>query len=555
MKKVNVIVPSYNGARLLEKMFEALVKAIDDKIDWIMTLVDDGSDDNTEMWAKEHSERVRYVQQPTNLGFAKACNRGAKVVEAEYLLFLNNDTEPKKNFLREMLKCAESPPYPTIVGAKLIFPGEKLVQHAGIMFTAGGYPYEFGQGKNPNHPDVIRTREMPAVTAATMLVKKEVFDRLEGFCEEFVNGWEDSDFCLKAKEMGQKIYYCAEAEVIHHRFASDGRFAHESYNRQLYRDKWIHHRRLDLIAPFWMGICATWHCVCKCKNCKIWANQKKIQSEDMDPMLFQAYTSDTFFDNITNVAIFGGEPTIHDNLLKLLGVVYTRWPGIEIGIITSGVHPESQRLIWETVKNNFQGNFVVRVSLDGREETHDRLRGVKGMFEQAMTTARLVNKLWPGVGGISITVYPDTIDELPYLIDLCEKMGIRFCIRAGISGSYLGAKVNENWTPEQIEKLRDAIHNTPSKFLGFDRFAQALPDFLESGMHRACEAFRRSLVVDTNLMVSMCHNRPPMCHLRDLPKYWGKTAEWCRAGTECLTNRCFTRSCHIDGPYSTVYVD
>jgi len=552
MVKVNIVVPTYNGKRFLDPLWKCLKENISDEINWKLTLVDDGSIDGTDKWAEKHPE-INYVRNEANVGFAKSCNRGAKSLEAEYILFLNNDTEPQKGFLEYMLKIAEDnyPKFP-IVGAKLLTIDGRFIQHAGIRFmAASGYPYEYGQGRPADDYSCNKSREAEAVTAACMLVKKDIFDKLGGFCEEFINGWEDVDFCLRAREAGFRIYYCAEAIVLHHRFASEGRFLHEAENKTLFKDKWIHYRRLDVITPFWMAVAATWRCNLMCKHCDIW---KKQSEEEINIHEFQKWISHEFFNNINNIAIFGGEPTLFHKIVDLIAICADRWKGAEIGIITNGTLPENQRKIWETIANNLRGNFVVRVSIDGSEEVHDELRGVKRAFQQAVETVKIVNTIWPKKCGISITVYPDTVDELPYLIDLVQKLGITFCIRAGVSGSYFGGKVLGKWTNEKIDKFEKIMNSAPDYMKSFDKFVFALPHFLREGVHKPCEAYRKSLVVNTDLMVSICHEREPLAHLKDIPRVWGRTKEWCLAGYEALSDKCFKPSCFIDGPYSCSYI-
>lgn len=552
MLKVNIVIPTYNGLRFLDPLYQALKAGISEQINYKITIVDDGSIDSTQKWADQHPD-INYLKQPANLGFAKACNRGAKSLDAEYILFLNNDTQPQKGFLGAMLKVAEENfAHPQIVGAKILLMNGETVQHAGIKFMASGYPYEFGQGKMANSPEVNKTGEMNAVTAAAMLFKKDLFDGLKGFDEEYINGWEDQDICLRARERGAKIFYCAEAVVLHHRFASEGRFTHEIENKNLFRDKWLHHRKINVLTPFWMAIAATWQCNLKCVNCGIWKRQSK---EELDVFEFQKWISHDFFSNITNVCIFGGEPTLHPKLVELLAICADRWRGQEIGIVTNGYIIENQKKIWETVKNNLSTEFIVRVSIDGREEEHDRMRGRSGVFMDAIETAKFVNTLWPGKGGISITVYPDTVDELSYLIEFIEKLGITFCMRVGVSGSYFGGQVNEEWTPEKIDKFENILNSISDKFKAFDRFVHILPTYLRNNENRKlCEAYRKSLVVNTDLQTSICHELPPLGHLRDIPAIWGRTQEWCMAGYKCLTDECFKNSCFLDGPYSLSYI-
>ena len=191
MYKVNIVVPTYNGVKFLNKMYASLKDSISPEADikWTLTLVDDGSIDDTSQWAKANPE-VRYIRSGANLGFSHACNAGAAAdPEADWILFLNNDTEPQNGFLEEMLKSTEHFTHPQIVGSKLLYANTTLIQHAGIRFMANGYPYEYGQGKKMDDDECNRAGLVQAVTAACMLIDKNLFALINGFDEEYINGW------------------------------------------------------------------------------------------------------------------------------------------------------------------------------------------------------------------------------------------------------------------------------------------------------------------------------------------------------------------------------
>jgi len=550
MHKVNIVIPVYNGLKYLEPLYQSLKAGITD-IDYVITIMNDGSIDATEKWAMTHPD-IKYIKNKINSGFSRTCNSGAKSLDSEYILFLNQDIIVKPGFLNKMLEATEKAPWPKIVGAKLLFPGEKIIQHAGIKFMAIGYPYEVGKGESSENPMYCKTGEMEAVTAACMLVERKLFDRIGGFDEDFINGWEDSSFCLSAREHGAHIIYCAEAKAIHYLYSTEERFIHERKNKKLFFKKWISKMDPCVITPGWIAIAPSWECNLKCKHCDIW---KKQPSKEIDLNEFRTYIAHEFYSNITNVAIFGGEPTLYHGISDLIAHCMRRWPGQEVGLVTNGTMPVIQKKIWESFAKAVERYPVIRVSLDGREEVHDELRGRKGVFNEAMETIHILNTLWPGKGGISITVYPETVDELPYLVEMVEKMGITFCLRAGVSGSYFGGKVEEKWTPDKIMKIEKIINETPSNLKSFDKFVLAIPEFLRTGKHKACVAYRKSLVVSPDLSVSICHELPAIGHLRDIPNIWGKTREWCQMGVDCTINKCFKNSCFIDGPGSLVYTE
>lgn len=257
--KTTAVILNYNGEKYLKDLILAL-----DKEECLILIIDNHSTDKSIVVAdevkKQLSEpyKLRWIELNRNYGFSIGNNIGAKNTNTENILFLNNDTLPMRGFLKKM----ENANYP-IVGAKLIFgedrkeevPTEKgtfifqaekgTVQHAGVYYyEKQGVPYEHGRGLNPNDERVTQSREVKSVTAACMLVKRDVFFKVGAFSEEFINGWEDTDFCLRALEKGYRCWYEADAEVIHYTSTAQGRFLKEIDNKNKWIAKWHKDRRI-----------------------------------------------------------------------------------------------------------------------------------------------------------------------------------------------------------------------------------------------------------------------------------------------------------------------
>ncbi|MDI6869877.1 MAG: glycosyltransferase [Bacillota bacterium] len=237
---VSIIIPTYNKweytAKCLTKLAEN-TKGIPIEI----IVVDNASTDGTRERLEQLSQACRVHLNDTNLGFAKASNQGARMARGKYLLFLNNDTEPQPGWLAAMLKVVEADPSVAIVGSKLLFP-DGTVQHGGVAFL-----YAAAAPISPVHLDYRRPAieagnhflELKAVTAACMLIRPEVFWQVGGFDEEYVNGYEDVDLCLKVWEAGGRIIYTPESVLIHHESVSDGRFLKTSENIELLHRRWM----------------------------------------------------------------------------------------------------------------------------------------------------------------------------------------------------------------------------------------------------------------------------------------------------------------------------
>lgn len=190
--------------------------------------------------------------------FAKNNNDMAKKATTPYVLFLNSDTVPHEGFVEEMEKILDLHKQIGVVGCKLVyvqdvcksvvFEKQKFtrngkagkVQHAGIMFTKGmPLPYEYGDGLDVDDPTVNVGRPVGAVTGACMMVRQSEFLELGGFDENFVNGWEDTDLCLRYVEKGYLSYYQPKALVEHYYSSSEDRHKKEDDNVAYWKEKWI----------------------------------------------------------------------------------------------------------------------------------------------------------------------------------------------------------------------------------------------------------------------------------------------------------------------------
>lgn len=189
--------------------------------------------------------------------FAQNCNAMAKDAKTEYVLFLNNDTEPEPGFVGKMLNSFEKEDE-WVVGPKIVFlknvvkhviyAGQVIhncgikgkVQCGWVDFNEQFMPYEFGRGMDVEQAILRSRRRVPAISGCVMMIKREKFLQLGGFDEKFRNGWEDNDFNLKVLEAGACGVYEPSAVVRHHFAGSDsiGRFDDEDANVQYFMSKW-----------------------------------------------------------------------------------------------------------------------------------------------------------------------------------------------------------------------------------------------------------------------------------------------------------------------------
>jgi hypothetical protein len=243
---LSIVIPAWNGWRLTECCLRSLAEHTPGD-GFQVVLADNGSTDGTAEAAPAlgrslFGDRFVHHRLEQNLGFAKACNAGARVSSADLLLFLNNDTTVTENWLPPLLDALKSDPRMAGVGPLLLFPDDRSVrsdrvQHLGIATSANmefRHLYEYFPR---SHPAVMKQRKLRVITAAALLMPAALFKAENGFFEGFVNGMEDVDLCCRINRRGGHFSVIPESVVIHSAHGTEGRFDHESANLRLLRSR------------------------------------------------------------------------------------------------------------------------------------------------------------------------------------------------------------------------------------------------------------------------------------------------------------------------------
>jgi GT2 family glycosyltransferase len=237
---VSVVIPAYNKWEYTFRCLMALAHHTRDVAHEVI-VIDNASSDETAQ-ALPQLEKIRFQRNPSNLGFARACNQGAALARGRYLVFLNNDTEPRAGWLSAMVRVVEARPEVAVVGNLLLFP-DGTIQHAGVIFGYGvPFPITPFHAHYRQPAEAGRApAELRAVTAACMLIRAQVFATVGGFDEGYVNGYEDVDLCFKVGRTGAKIVYTPDSVVVHHESVSEGRFASDGANIDRLNERWLGH--------------------------------------------------------------------------------------------------------------------------------------------------------------------------------------------------------------------------------------------------------------------------------------------------------------------------
>ncbi len=235
--RTSIVIPVFDEVFLTRVCLLSLEQA--DLPDAEIIVVDNGSTDATPSllggWSGGGPGRI-VVRSDCNLGFARGCNLGVEHASGDLLVFLNNDTFVLRDWLTALLEPFSDPSV-WVTGSRLLYPNGR-VQHAGVVFMDEGPGHVFG-GLPGDLPLVLEQREYQAVTAASMAIRREVFERFGGFDTAYHNSYEDGDLCLKVREAGGRILYVPSSVAYHWESMSKGRLsANDLRNRDLFLERW-----------------------------------------------------------------------------------------------------------------------------------------------------------------------------------------------------------------------------------------------------------------------------------------------------------------------------
>ena len=174
----------------------------------------------------EADPRIKILEYGDQFNYSRINNFAVQGLDSEYLLFLNNDVEiTHPGWLEEMLQIAIQPAI-GIVGAKLNYPDGSL-QHGGVFVpTVNDVPGHSHKGTAANAPGyhgrLLMPQDMSAVTAACLLIKRSVFEKVHGFDEKYFLAFGDVDLCLKVREDGWRIVWTPYSELVHYESQTRG---------------------------------------------------------------------------------------------------------------------------------------------------------------------------------------------------------------------------------------------------------------------------------------------------------------------------------------------
>jgi GT2 family glycosyltransferase len=218
--RVTVVIPNWNGERFLDTCHSALRRQTYREFETV--LVDNGSSDGSVAFVEENFPEVRIVRLPENGGFTAAVNAGIEASETEHVVLLNNDTEVDPRWLEALVLAADSRPEVGLFASKLVdFRDRRLLDGVGDALRKTGLPYRIGHGEL-DRGQFDEEALVFGACAAAALYRREVFDDIGLFDEDFFSNCEDGDVSFRAQLAGYRCLYVPSSVVYHIGSASTG---------------------------------------------------------------------------------------------------------------------------------------------------------------------------------------------------------------------------------------------------------------------------------------------------------------------------------------------
>lgn len=238
----SIIIPVFNKAAFTKHCLDSLQATLVGAGEGEVIVVDNASSDTTSEILAQYPW-IRVIRNEINRGFAAANNQAAQIARGDALVLLNNDTQAMPGWLAAMLRVLAEPDV-GVVGARLLF-ADGTIQHSGVyvdgVFLGRGsfIPRHDGIQLHGNDPVALQRRDVQIVTGACLATSRALYLELGGLDEEYWNGYEDVDYCLKVGARGLRVVYEPKAALYHFESRSGvQRFRRTHWNLERLSKRW-----------------------------------------------------------------------------------------------------------------------------------------------------------------------------------------------------------------------------------------------------------------------------------------------------------------------------
>ena len=219
--EVSVVIPNWNGEKFVGKCLESLKNQTFK--DFETVFVDNHSADASVARARETLPQARIIPLSDNFGFAGGVNQGIRAAQGEMIALLNNDTEADPRWLEELCSTLKANPGFGFATSKIILmKDKKTIDSCGDGYSWYGIPYPLGRDQIDRGQFDSNGKVFSACGGAA-IYKKEVFEKVGLFDEDFFAYYEDTDLSFRAQLAGYRCLFVPRAVVYHEGGKTSGR--------------------------------------------------------------------------------------------------------------------------------------------------------------------------------------------------------------------------------------------------------------------------------------------------------------------------------------------
>ncbi|MCF7569187.1 glycosyltransferase family 2 protein [Sabulilitoribacter arenilitoris] len=258
--KLSVVILNYNVHYFLQLCLKSVQAAILN-IDAEIIVVDNNSEDSSCSMVKALFPNVKLIENKKNIGFSKGNNIGVLQSKGEYICILNPDTVVAEDTFSKLLQFVQNKEKLGIVGCKLINGAGDFLPESkrNIPYVKVALKKLLGNSKDyyVNHLNENETGKVDILVGAFMFMKRDIYNKVNGFDEDYFMYGEDIDLSYKILKKGYDNYYYSDTTIIHFKGEStlrDRFYAHRFYSamqifyKKHFQKNWL----VDVLV--WFGI-------------------------------------------------------------------------------------------------------------------------------------------------------------------------------------------------------------------------------------------------------------------------------------------------------------
>lgn len=223
---LSIIIVSFNTKLLTLQCLESIKKNYQKELSnkkFEILVVDNNSQDETVLEIKNKFPEVLVIESKENVGFSKGNNKGAASAQGNYLLFLNSDTKLIDSNLQLMMDFLDKRKDVGILGGTLFDNLKNKQKSAGYFYTLWNMMLMLFGASSIVRFTPKSLQQVDWVEGSFFMIKRKLFEALQGFDEHFFMYVEDMELCFRAKKAGYKTYFTPESSAIHIGHASSNK--------------------------------------------------------------------------------------------------------------------------------------------------------------------------------------------------------------------------------------------------------------------------------------------------------------------------------------------